>query len=139
MFNYTSVAKVCCRLRKGLVKKNEEKFQPWRWHKLQDIYKEKSLMLISLIQDSFIIKATFHENCQLFKHYIFHIIIIYAYKKKIKKVGAKGKIFKRGSKSRMNFLYTKIIFRKKLFKKNNFEKISAALSPVSAVLIIIAY
>ena len=76
-------------------------------------------MLISLIQDSFIIKATFHENCQLFKHYIFHIIITYAYKK-IKKVGAKGKIFKRGSKSRMNFLYTKIIFRKKLFKKNNF-------------------
>lgn len=95
-------------------------------------------MLISLIQDSFIIKATFHENCQLFKHYIFHIIIIYAYKK-IKKAGGKGKIFKRGSKSRMNFLYTKIIFRKKSFKKNDFEKIRAALSPVSAVLIIIAY
>ena len=70
---------------------------------------------------------------------IFSTLLLFMLIKKIKKAGGKGKIFKRGSKSRMNFLYTKIIFRKKLFKKNNFEKISAALSPVSAVLIIIAY
>ena len=94
-------------------------------------------MLISLIQDSFIIKATFHENCQLFKHYIFHIIIIYAYKKN-QKGRRQGKDFQEGVKIKDEFFYLqKSFFRKKSFKKNNFEKISAALSPVSAVLIII--
>ena len=63
-------------------------------------------MLISLIQDSFIIKATFHENCQLFKHYIFHIIITYAYKKN-QKGRRQGKDFQEGVKIKDEFFIYK--------------------------------